>query len=110
MASKGLRLPSVAGKLFIFVAVIKQNSKSMKKITVNMERKGLTLQASREDMALSLKTYRLRRGQTQQQLAEEWGVSRFTIMKIEKGKPVSWEIAYRIFANLSEGLLNEGRK
>lgn len=71
------------------------------------QRVGLDLKIDREEMALSLKTYRIRQGLTQQQLGEFWGVSRFTIIRAEKAKPVSWEAAYRIFARLSAALRDE---
>lgn len=80
----------------------------MEKIKVEMKRKGLTMQANREDAALAVKTYRLRQGLTQRQLAERWGISRYTIIRVEQGGEVSWEMAYRIFALLSEDLRKEG--
>ena len=81
---------------------------AMKKIKVEMKRKGLTMQANREDAALAVKTYRLRQGLTQRQLAERWGISRYTIIRIEQGGEISWEMAYRVFALLSEDLRKEG--
>lgn len=80
----------------------------MKKIKLEMKRKGLTMQANREDVAIILKTYRLRQGLTQRQLAERWGISRYTLIRIEKGQDISWEMAYRVFALLSEDLRKEG--
>lgn len=74
---------------------------------ITPKREGLDLKIDREDMALSLKTYRLRQGLTQQQLGERWGVSRFTIIRAERAKPVSWEAAYRLFARLSVALRDE---
>lgn len=71
------------------------------------KRDGLDLNIDREEFALSLKTYRLRQGLTQQQLGERWGVSRFTIIRAERAKPVSWEAAYRLFARLSVALRDE---
>lgn len=82
----------------------------MEQITVKMERRGLSMVADRNQVALALKTWRLRRNITQKDLAKQWGVSRWTIIRIEKGEAVSWEMAYRIFAKLSEELAKEGKE
>jgi hypothetical protein len=37
----------------------------------------------------------------------KWGCSRFTIMKAENAKQVTWEMAYRLFARLSDELRKE---
>ena len=79
----------------------------MQKITVKMKREGLSMQANREDVAMAVKTYRLRQGLTQRQLGERWDMSRYTIIRIESGKPISWEMAYKVFAKLSEDLKAE---
>lgn len=79
----------------------------MKKITAKMERQGIQMETDRETFALALKTWRLRAGKTQRQIADEWGVSRFTIIKAETAKPIAWETAYRIFAQLSKALEEE---
>lgn len=81
----------------------------MKAITTEMKQKGLSLQVDREQLAMSLKTWRLRSGLTQNEVASRWGISRFTVIRIEKGREVSWEIAYRTFAKLSEELRAEGQ-
>lgn len=99
---KWRKLPTFAPGL------LKCAHESMKKIKVEMKRKGLTMQANREDAALAVKTYRLRQGLTQRQLAERWGISRYTIIRIEQGQDISWEMAYRVFALLSEDLRKEG--
>jgi len=62
---------------------------------------GLSLDIDREKFALELKTWRIRQGLTQQELAQKWGMSRFTIMRVEGAKPCSWMLAYKLFANLS---------
>lgn len=82
----------------------------MEQITVKMERRGLSMVADRRQVALALKTWRLRRNITQKDLAQQWGVSRWTIIRIEKGEAVSWEMAYRIFAKLSDELAKEGKE
>lgn len=78
-----------------------------KKIVAKMERKGLTMETDREQFAMALKTYRLRNGKTQRQLAEEWDISRYTILRAEKAHPISWMMAYRLFSKLSLALENE---
>ncbi len=72
-----------------------------------MKQKGLTMEADKNEFALALKTWRLRSGLTQSQVAERWGCSRFTIMRAENAKTVTWEMAYRLFAKLSNELKEE---
>ena len=79
----------------------------MKKIEAKMERKGITMEADVNEFALALKTWRLRQNLTQKQVGEQFGLSRFTIMRIEAAKPVSWETAYRAFAKFSAALSKE---
>lgn len=79
----------------------------MDKITSTWKRDGLSVDTDRADFALSLKTYRLRRGLTQAQLAEEWNTSRYTILRAEGAKPISWEVAYKLFAKLARALEEE---
>lgn len=68
---------------------------------------GLSVEIDRNEFALALKTWRIRQERTQQQVADEWGVSRFTIIRAEHGKPISWEMAYRLFARLADALKRE---
>lgn len=79
----------------------------MKKIQVEFKPDGITMDTDREQFALALKTWRLRAGLTQNQVADRWGTSRYTIIKCENAKPVSWPQAYRIFAQLAKELKNE---
>ena len=79
----------------------------MKKIQVEFKPYGITMDTDREQFALALKTWRLRAGLTQNQVADRWGTSRYTIIKCENAKPVSWPQAYRIFAQLAKELKNE---
>ena len=81
----------------------------MRKIEVKMERVGLTLDIDKEAFAVALKTWRLRHGLTQAQAGEKWGLSRYTIMRAESGKEITWQTAYRMFARLSEELRKEGQ-
>lgn len=80
----------------------------MKKIEVKMEPNGLEMDVDRQQFALALKTWRLRRGLTQKQVGDAWGVSRWTIMRAESARDVTWETAYRLFARLSRELGKEG--
>lgn len=82
----------------------------MKPIEVKFERKGLAMESNREDVAMALKTWRLRSGLTQTDVAKRWNMSRWTILRVERAKNVSWEMAYRIFALLSEELRKENQE
>lgn len=79
----------------------------MKQIKCEMKQEGLTMEVDREKFAMALKTWRIRSNKTQRQVAELWNVSRFTIMRAEAAKPLTWEMAYRLFARLSTELANE---
>lgn len=79
----------------------------MKPIKVTMKAKGLTMECDRQEFALALKTWRLRAALTQSAVANRWGVSRFTIMRAEAGRSITWEMAYRLFNQLSHELANE---
>lgn len=72
-----------------------------------MKAKGLTMECDRQEFALALKTWRLRAGLTQAAAARRWGVSRFTIMRAESARQITWEMAYRLFNQLSHELENE---
>lgn len=79
----------------------------MEQIKVEMKKAELHMEVDRKEFALALKTWRLRQTKTQQQVAQEWNVSRFTIMRAEAGKNITWEMAYRLFARLSDELRKE---
>lgn len=70
---------------------------------------GLSVDMDRNQFALALKTWRLRRALTQRQVAEIWQVSRYTIMRAEAGKDITWMMAYRLFARLSDELRKEAQ-
>lgn len=78
-------------------------------IVVNMRVGDLKMEADKNEVALALKTWRLRSGLTQKQVGERWGMSRYTIMRAESARNITWEMAYRIFAKLSGELTKEGR-
>lgn len=82
----------------------------MEQIKVEMKSQGLTMEVDKNEFALALKTWRLRHALTQRQLATKWGCSRYTIMRAENGKAVTWEMAYRLFARLSDELRKEGQQ
>lgn len=67
----------------------------------------LSVDINRAELALELRTYRLRQGLTQEALGERWGTSRYTIIRAEGAKPISWQQAYRIYNNLARDLRNE---
>lgn len=69
---------------------------------------GLSVEMDRTQFAVELKTWRIRQGLTQQQLGERWGMSRYTILRVEKAKPCNWQTAYRLFAKLSQEMRKEG--
>ena len=79
-------------------------------IVVNMKIGDLKMEVDKNEVALALKTWRLRQGLTQKKLGERWGMSRYTIMRAESAKNITWEMAYRIFAKLSSELQKEGRE
>lgn len=73
-----------------------------------MKPKGLAMDVNRQEFALALKTWRLRNGLTQRQVGERFGCSRYTIIRAESGRNVTWETAYRLFAKLAQELKKEG--
>lgn len=79
----------------------------MAEIECKMERRGLTMETDVEEFAMALKTWRLRTGKSQAEVAEEWKCSRYTILRAERGKKISWMMAYRLFAHLAKELERE---
>lgn len=79
----------------------------MEQIKCEMKQEGLTMEVDRQQFAMALKTWRLRQGLTQRQLAERWGTNRYAIMKAESGREITWENAYKLFAKLSGELRKE---
>lgn len=74
---------------------------------MKIERKGLEMEINREDFGLQLLTWRLRTGRSQIEAGKILGCSRYTIIDIEKAKPISWRMAYRVFARFAEQLRHE---
>ncbi len=81
----------------------------MEQIKVEFKPNGLEMEMDKQQFALALKTWRLRQGLTQRQLGDRWGVSRFTIIRAETGKTLTWEFAYKLFAKLAGELRKEGQ-
>lgn len=81
----------------------------MEQLKTTMKPAGLSMEVDKNEFALALKTWRLRQGLTQSQVGERWGCSRFTIMRAESAKNLTWEMAYRLFAKLSKELTNENQ-
>lgn len=79
----------------------------MERINVEMKPQGLTMDVDKNEFALALKTWRLRQGLTQRQVGERFGCSRYTVMRAENAKEVTWEMAYRLFAKLANELRKE---
>lgn len=72
-----------------------------------MKQDGLSMQIDKESFAMELKKWRLRQNLTQKEVATRWGCSRFTIMRAERAKEITWEMAYKMFTKLSHELRNE---
>lgn len=106
---KSRKVLAGSGKSTIFAAGTNP-IKHMKTIKVEVKREGLSMTMDREDFAMALKTWRLRQGLTQREVAQQWGVSRWTIIRIERAENISWTMAYRVFARLAEALKEEGTK
>lgn len=79
----------------------------MEQQEIKIQTKELAVEIDRKEFALALKTWRLRQALTQQEVATKWGCSRFTIIRAEGGKSLTWEMAYRLFSKLSNELRKE---
>lgn len=62
---------------------------------------------SRQEIGLEVAKFRIRKGLTQAQLGERWGMSRYSIIRAEKGKFVSWKFTYAIASKLTQELRKE---
>lgn len=82
----------------------------MKQIKVDAKPKGLEMEIDRQQFALALKTWRLRAGFTQRELAERWHTSRYTILRAERAHSIGWMSAYRLFAKLAKELERESHE
>ena len=82
----------------------------METIKTEMKPAGLKMEVDKQEFALALKTWRLRHGYLQREVAQMFGVSRYTIMKAENAQDITWMMAYRLFAKLSKYLEEEGKE
>lgn len=82
----------------------------MEEIKLTMKQSGLSMETDREQFAMALKTWRIREGLTQDDLGKRWGMSRYTIMRVEGAKDVTWRTTYRLFNLLAEELRKEAQK
>lgn len=74
---------------------------------MEMKQNGLSMEIDRNEFAMTLKKWRLRHGLTQSGLAKKWQCSRFTIMRAENARPLTWEMAYKLFVKLADELQKE---
>lgn len=81
----------------------------MEQIKIEMTPSGLEMDVDKQQFALALKTWRLRQGLSQREVGARWGVSRYTIIRAESARNITWEFAYRLFAKLSEELRKEAQ-
>lgn len=79
----------------------------MEQIEVKIERKGLEADIDRQDFAYQLQLWRLRSGKSQAEAGQTLGCSRYTIIDIEHARPISWRMAYKVFARFAEQLRKE---
>lgn len=75
-----------------------------------IQSEGLNLEIDKNSFGLELRTWRLRSGLTQRQVAEKFNCSRYSIIRAENGQPITWEMAYKLFAHLSRELKREGEQ
>lgn len=77
---------------------------------IEVKRKGTKIEIDREQLAAELFMYRHKAQLTQQELADMWQVSRYSIMRAEKGDYISMGLLFTIYANLTEALRKEASK
>lgn len=77
-------------------------------LNLTMRVQGMALEISnQQEFALALKTWRLRNALTQADAGRLFGCSRYTIIRAEAGKKLSWETTYKLFAHLVTQLEKE---
>lgn len=74
---------------------------------MNANEKLQSLGIEREKLGFELAKWRVRQGLSQRQLAERWGMSRYSILRAEHGKSVGWQFTYAISAKLAAELRKE---
>jgi len=60
-----------------------------------------------EELGQELRCWRLRQRLSQPEVAERWGVSRYSILRVEKGKYVGQDMLYLIGSRLTTALREE---
>jgi transcriptional regulator with XRE-family HTH domain len=77
-------------------------------LTTALKVQGLGLNITNQlEFALALKTWRLRQAYTQEEVGNLFGCSRYTIIRAESGKKLSWETTYRLISKLAYYLQKE---
>lgn len=77
-------------------------------LNVTMRVQGMSLEiTNQQEFALALKTWRLRNALTQEDAGRRFGCSRYTFIRAEAGKKLSWETTYKLFARLAAELEKE---
>lgn len=69
--------------------------------------KANVIQLDKQALAAELATWRLRTGRTQQEAAELFGVSRYSILRVENCKDIGIAMAYKISAALARAIREE---
>ncbi|MBQ8837653.1 MAG: helix-turn-helix domain-containing protein [Clostridia bacterium] len=77
------------------------------KLKVTPVVKELRIDIPKDEFALTFKAWRIENDYTQKEAAAIFGVSRFTIIRIENNKAIAWETAYKIYAKLANILMQE---
>ena len=83
------------------------NINDEKFVDMELPQGDLKTDVSRAEFGLKLKMWRLRNMLTQVQAGNKFHCSRNTIMRVEAGKHVSWQSAYRLFSLLADELAAE---
>lgn len=75
----------------------------MEEVTITLRREGTDIVTNREEFAAALKMWRVRNGLTQTDLAKKAGLSRWTIIRVEKAQRLnSWQSIYKLFSVMAE--------
>ena len=72
-------------------------------LTITLKREGTDLITNREEFAVAVKTWRVRHGMTQRQLAAAAGLSRYTVMRVENAsRETNWITIYKLFNYMAD--------
>lgn len=75
-----------------------------------IKRNGSKIEIDRNDLAAELKLFRYRHRYTQQKLAEQWGVSRWSIMRAEAAGEIGVGLLIAIYSRLAQSMREEGER